>query len=378
MSKESIFIQNIISPYRNRFFNRLNQEFDRFSVFYMSYTEPDRNWDTNALIRNYDHWVDESGHIVKVGWYGGHLNPRLIWKVLRSKETNNIVLAVSWKDPNILILTFAKRIGLLRKKIFFWAEANYLAEWSKKHNSKFKWWLKKRVFGTVDGAMIIPGRMSEISFEKWGIPVKNYIHLPNTIDDANYSYCPSLRNASSIPQFIIPIRLIERVKGGINFFTAIGAENIKKARFIIAGDGEDRDLYKEYIEKNGYGPYILLAGFCDAAKMSELYSQVDAIILPSFSDPSPLSLVEALFFHLPILCSSHCGNHYEAVLENENGLTFSPLDHAEIKRCFETFMSLREHWREMGERSAEIYEQAFNTDKVVKNFVEEYKKFMKK
>ncbi|MBO4843965.1 MAG: glycosyltransferase [Bacteroidales bacterium] len=371
---KNVFVQNIISPYRNRFFCALNKEDFDFSVYYMGYTEPDRNWDTSKIERQYNSWVDTKGLYLKIGALGGHFNPRLVWKVLVDKNIKNIILAVSWNDPNILLITLVKRLHLTKKKLHFWAEANYTASWTNKHNSRLKWWLKRSVFNAIDGALIIPGKMSKITFEKWDINNKQFIYLPNTIDDTSLHFEPSLRNTDDLPVFIMPIRIIERVKGGLNFFEAIGKENVVRAQFIIAGDGEDKDKFIDYIKDNGFESNINLMGFCDSFKMSELYSKANAFILPSFSDPSPLSLVEALYFHLPVLCSDHCGNHFEAVEDGDNGLTFSPLSPDSIKLQFERFMLMRDKWERMGERSAEIYKERFNTVSVIKQFVADYSK----
>ena len=111
--------------------------------------------------------------------------------------------------------------------------------------------------------------------------------------------------------------------------------------------------------------------------MTELYNQANAIVLPSFSDPSPLSLVEGLLFHLPILCSNHCGNHFEAVENDKNGCTFWPNDPIDIKATFERFMSYRDKWKEMGEYSAMLYYERFETEKVINSFVDQYSKIRK-
>ena len=370
----TIFIQNMISPYRNRFFNVLSSEMKDFSVYYMGVTEFDRNWDVSKLERNYSNWVDKSGHEFKIGGYRGHLNPRLVWKLLRNKEAKNIIMAVSWQDPNIMAIAFAKKLHLINKRLFFWAEANYTAEWAKKYDYKIKWWFKRAVFNSIDGALIIPGKMSEITFEKWGIKAGKFIYLPNTIDDSNLKYIPGVRNSSALPIFLMPIRIIEKVKGGLNFFTSIGDENIRKAKFIIAGDGDDKELYAQFIRDNHYEDNIILEGFCDSSKMMDLYNKVNALVLPSFSDPSPLSLVEACLFHLPILCSKHCGNHFEAVEEGVNGYTYSPLKPEEIKQAFERFLKRRNDWAAMGEVSASIYEEKFETQKVIQRFVQQYSK----
>lgn len=368
---KSVFIQNLISPYRSHFFNSLTEQDDSFGVYYLSAKEADRNWDLSKIPMKHNYWVDKFGIYFMLKGFHIHINPALVFKTLFSRQIKNVILCVSYCDISILALVLAKKMHLTSKKYFFWAEANYLTNGAR-NESGFKKKLRSWVFSAVDGAMVIPGRMSEITFEKWNIPVKHYIHLPNTINDEAlvYDEC-NHRELNELPVFLIPIRIIESLKGALNFFDAIGDENVRKAKFIIAGDGEDKSLYQKYITEHGYEDHIELAGFCEAARMRELYNSSNVLLLPSFSDPSPLTLVEALLFHMPVLCSEHCGNHFEVVEPGVNGYTFSPLDHSDIKAKFELLMSRRLEWRKMGKVSAKRYSEKFETKMVVKNFIKQ-------
>ena len=106
--------------------------------------------------------------------------------------------------------------------------------------------------------------------------------------------------------------------------------------------------------------------------MRDLYNEVDGFILPSFSDPSPLSVIEALHMHLPLLISSHCGNHFEAIKVGENGFIFDPDNPEDIKTKFELFMERSSDWLKMGDISAKIYEETFKTDLVVDHYIEQF------
>ena len=92
-------------------------------------------------------------------------------------------------------------------------------------------------------------------------------------------------------------------------------------------------------------------------------------MLPSFSDPSPLTIVEALCCGLPMLVSTYCGNHYEALSEGNNGYGFSPYNHAEVKIAFEKMISERQAWKDMGRKSREIFDVNFKQDVVLKSFI---------
>lgn len=373
----TVFVQNIISPYRAHFFNNLEQEDKGFGVYYLSKKEADRNWDLSCIQMKHNHWIDKFGIYFMFKGLHIHINPILILKTLFSRKIRNVILCVSYCDISIMALVLAKKMHLTRKRYFFWAEANYLTNGAR-NESSFKSKLRSWVFSSVDGAMIIPGKMSEITFKKWGVPIKNYIYLPNTINDGELIYDEkNNRMNNEQPVFLIPIRIIESLKGALNFFEAIGENNVRKAIFIIAGDGDDREMYQRYIDCHHYNDYIKLAGFCEAQRMCKLYNSSNVLLLPSFSDPSPLTLVEALKFHMPILCSSHCGNHYEVVEEGLNGYVFSPFEKNDIKAKYELILSRRSDWAQMGENSAARYYDTFETKKVVSKFIGQFDKLKK-
>ena len=104
------------------------------------------------------------------------------------------------------------------------------------------------------------------------------------------------------------------------------------------------------------------------------YKKCDVLLLPSFSDPSPLSLVEGCCARMPILASSRCGNHYETVEEGVNGYTFDPDNHDNVKDTFEIMMKRRNDWKEMGELSFGLFENNFRQSVVLPRFVEQLQK----
>jgi len=364
-----VFIQNLFTPYRAHFFNSLNKKDPKYVVYYMGKTEKDRNWDYTQIVLSHSYWLDKWGIYFMLKRFHIHINPVLVWKTVFDKNVKEVILGVSYNDLNILALALLKHMGVTKKKYHIWAEANYLTNGARK-DSSIKNYIRRFVYSSIDGYFIVPGKMSVITFEKWGFASNRYIFLPNTIDESNYVYLPEKRdNRGGVPVFLMPVRLIENVKGVLNFFVAIGNDNIKRAKFIIAGDGPDAHLYQDFIDHNRLQDHIILKGFCNPKEMNILYNRANGVILPSFSDPSPLSIVEALRFHLPVLCSSHCGNHFEAVNDGVNGYTFSPFSGSDIKDKFETFMSKLSVWSRMGEESWNIFCTTFKTENVVENFV---------
>jgi glycosyltransferase involved in cell wall biosynthesis len=342
----------------------------------MRYTEADRNWEIDYETFQHPFHIDK-GFYKMTGRFHLHFNPRLIFKIIRYNRNAELIVGASWNDLNILILVLLKRVGILKNQLHFWSEANYLTIGSSNDNF-FKKFLRKFVFNSSDGMLVSPGKMTEITFKKWGIRNKKLVLLPNTIEEEKFVISDEniiSRYKYEIPVFLMPVRLVEKIKGMINFFTAIGSDNIRKGLFLIAGEGPDKQIIQEFISSHQLQKNIEILGHCDIEKMVSLYKRANIFILPSFSDPSPLTLVEALSMKLPVLISERCGNHFEAVRAGENGYIFNPLDAVGIKLSFEILLAQESEWRAMGEVSGNLYNEKFNSDTVIENFVQSLTQF---
>ena len=288
-----------------------------------------------------------------------------------------MILGGSWNALDVIAICILKRLHLIKQEIIFWSEANYLTIGSRKKNV-IRDFLRSFVYNTGEGRVIVPGRMAELSFEKWGIKNKKCIRLPNVIEEEivspsifqNKSFAP----LNELPYIVMPVRLNEKIKGIMNFFNAIGADNVKKAVFEILGNGDDEELIRSYIKDKGYEDHIFLRGFCNMEAVVSYYKKCDVILLPSFSDPSPLSLVEGCCAKMPILASNRCGNHFETIEEGKNGYTFNPDNHQEVRDAFEMMLTRRNEWPAMGEHSRELFNKNFKQDIVLNRLISELTK----
>ena len=377
LSPRYIFLTNIPTPYRTAFYNLLGQyqEFD-FSVIYMREIEGDRSWSIDLSSLKHNYTIDR-GYYKMFGRYHLHLNPKIILTLLKLKGSSEIIVGGAWNDINVLILVILKRLGLFKHRLHFWSEANYLTLGATNDNY-FKKNVRKFVYNCTTGAQLSSGRMTEVTLGRWGIKVNKFIPLPNTIDENLFvltndeSEC---RLNNDPPLFFIPARIHEIVKGIKNFFDAIGGDNVRRCRFIVAGDGPDRSDLEEYIITNNYSMHIQLVGHCDGEQLANIYREANIFVLGSFTDASPLTVVEALRMRLPLLISDRCGNHFEACDPGVNGYLFNPYDHSSIRNAFEKIFQRRQEWLEMGHFSYNNYQKYFKMSSVVDRFVFEMNSF---
>ena len=372
-NKKVVFLTNIVAPYRVFLFNKLEEirassSFD-FEVYFMRMTEADRNWDVKLSDLKFKYIVGNGFYLMIKGFHL-HFNPVLIFKLIRSKH--EIVLGSSWNDLNVLTIALLKSFGLIKNKLSVWSEANYLTISSQKR-SKIRDRLRKWFFLQIDGNFIVPGQMSIKSFEKWEIPVSKVVILPNLVSSQIFkSNSLYKENLGEKPIFVMVARLEENIKGIMNFFVSVGNENLKKVIIRIAGTGSCFDDYIKYIQLNKLEQNIFLLGELSQEEVRLEYENADVFVLPSYTDASPLVLVEAIFSGLPILVSERCGNHFEAVINGQNGYTFDPLNQTDIKNKFDLILSGRNKWKDFSKSSLQIAKSNFDSDSILASFIKSF------
>lgn len=371
-NKKVYFFTNIIPPYRVFFYNLLEQtrkgsNFD-FEVFFMRETESNRNWNIDLNDLKFKYKIGNGLYFDIKGFFF-HFNPLLVKDLIKSKD--EIILGGSWNNPNVMLIAFLKSIGLAKNTLSVWSEANYLTNESQAKN-KLRDFLKKWFFRQIDGKFIIPGEMSVKSFAKWDIPIHNIVYLPNVVSTNVFNTNKTVDKNNKLPVFFLVARLEENIKGIKNFMNAVGVGNLRRIILKIAGTGSSHDDYLKYIKDHNLEDHVKLLGNLTQQEIGEEYKNADVFLLPSFSDPSPLSIVEAISSGLPVFVSDRCGNHFETVLEGKNGYVFDPSNHAEIKEKFNMLMDKKEYWKEFSEISLQLAEKNFNPEIVIKKFISSY------
>lgn len=333
----------------------------------MRITESNRQWIVNTKEFAFKYRIGKGFYLPFMGMFL-HLNPSLIRYATRSK--NEIILGASWNNLNVILIVLLKRLGLIQNILSIWSEANYLTTRSQK-KSVLRDKLRSWVFSSIDGTFIVPGKMSLISFEHWQINFKNSLLLPNLVSKSLFfQYTQKTFFDTANPTFLIVARLNESLKGILNFIKAIGKENINRINLKIVGEGSDKGFYNFYIKENKLDKNICLLGNISQEEVSNEYDKADVFLLPSFSDQSPLTVIEATNKGLPLLISDRCGNHFEAVEPGKNGYTFNPYDPSDIKNKFELMLSQRDQWPVFSIHSKKIAEEKFDNETVLTNLIE--------
>lgn len=92
-------------------------------------------------------------------------------------------------------------------------------------------------------------------------------------------------------------------------------------RYVIAGDGEQKERIAQRINELGLSESVLLAGMMNP--VAPLLKCADLVVMPSFYEPLGMAQSEALVLGAPVV-ASHVGGIPETVSDGETGLLVEP------------------------------------------------------
>lgn len=98
-------------------------------------------------------------------------------------------------------------------------------------------------------------------------------------------------------------------------------ERMPGARFIVFGEGAERDRLEWIIEENGLCDVFALPGF--RADLDELIPNADLAVLPSFTEGLPNVVLEASAAGLPVIATA-VGGTPECIIHGTTGLLIPP------------------------------------------------------
>ena len=342
----------------------------------MARTVPLRSWELSPSEWRFAHHFGGGIHWTR-GSTTFHLNPSVVYRIIRDKP-RWLLVGGGWHLPTSMALIGGRTL-MRGGTTLLWSEANRASMSFRKgivHD------VRQLIANGVD-AVAVPGRIAaETVKADWGLTDKPLVPLPNLIDEELFgarvaelrAHRSAFRQSMGVSSddFLVlwPARLDERTKGLLNFLRAIEGAVPPSVKILIAGEGPDRQELESWLASSSLSGVRLL-GWQREERMLELYASADLFLLPSFRDPNPLSVIEALWAGLPLLISDRCGNWPEAVEEGANGWVVDPISQTQLRQAFEQALRLsREELGLAGAASARIARQNFSTQPNVSSFVD--------
>ena len=222
-----------------------------------------------------------------------------------------------------------------------------------------------------DVTITVSEEMRQHLKDKYG---REAIHIPNGINEPTFKTPAEITKLSLKKQGYI--LFLGRLVPEKNCHLLIEAfQNLNTdLKFVIAGDTSHTDGYFSHLKKLAKdNPAIVFTGVVDGALLHELYSNAHLFVLPSSLEGTPITLLEALSYGLPTLCSDIEPNLEIVGKKADYAQTFKSNDLQDLERKL-TQMALDNNGiRAKAEQAKQYVLGAYNWDEIAFQTDEAYK-----
>lgn len=261
---------------------------------------------------------------------------------------------------------YALRIAkLFRKKIIFHIHG---AEFDSYYNNSSKG-IKNAIIKTLNESDAVI-----VLSEEWKKRILNI--CPNSNIKILYNPC-CMKEQNKIITDKINILFMGRIEKRKGIYEIIEGSKYLDDNIIINlyGDGDTTE-FEKLIEDNKLQNKIKIKGWVSGEQKDEAYCNSDILILPSFDEGLPMSILEAMAYALPII-STPVGGISEAVEEGINGFLVPPGDAKALAEKINLIANDKGLREKMGQESYRIAKEKFDINVIIKQLKEIYAELIK-
>lgn len=157
----------------------------------------------------------------------------------------------------------------------------------------------------------------------------------------------------------------------IDAFFEVNKEN-NDLKVMIIGEGPQESKIKDKVSKLKLDTSIIFTGKISSEDIPQYYQAADIFVLPSYTEGTPLAVIEAMACGLPII-ASNVGGISEIVISNENGFIISPKNIKELSSKLRVLVKNQSLRSKFSNKSLKIINSEFNIDKKVEKLIDLYK-----
>lgn len=140
-------------------------------------------------------------------------------------------------------------------------------------------------------------------------------------------------------------------------------------RIVLVGEGPERQKLLSLAERNGIAGSVIFAGFQHEVRF--WLKAIDVFVLPSLTEGTPLSLLEAMAEGIPAVATA-VGEVPRIIRDRVNGCLISPKDGKAIAEAVEYLLRNRGKAESYAAQAQEMIETDFNIDLWRRRIEEQY------
>ena len=222
----------------------------------------------------------------------------------------------------------------------------------------------------VDRFIVVSEALRKRLIEKHKIPANKIIKIYNGVEIDSDARClmPDVRKKIMqelmIPENVMLAGTIGRLvwqKGLPYFIQAIKEINtrwkIQDVRYLIVGEGKERNNIEQYIKYLGLSDQVIFTGFCSDIK--EILYSLDVFVLPSIREGQPIVLLEAMAMETPIVATDIEGVN-ETIVDGITGILVPPKNPSALAEAIVCLLKDKKKAQEMGQAGRIVVKEKFN------------------
>ncbi len=145
----------------------------------------------------------------------------------------------------------------------------------------------------------------------------------------------------------------------------------KGVRFVLAGNG-DVDEVRKIVSDNGWEDLVEVPGWVSGDDKKRHLENCDILILPSYNEQMPMSVLEGMSYGYPIVSTTVAGIP-EMVEHERNGILFEPGDVESFTAAVLRLADDGELRTRMGRESQALVDEKFETQVILDQLMEVYR-----
>lgn len=340
--KRAVFITNIPSPYRVDFFSYLQKHYPEyeFHIIFSGAGMENRKWSVELQgLTNYTFLKSKTIIIRK------RYDDRYVFLPVGVEKTlagikPDVVFAMEY-NPTIL-----RAVHWCRKKripFISWTDGTLHSE---KNIGKVQRLSRKYIIKRA-AAFVASSTASKEAQIAYGADPKKCFISYLTVDINKYLV---KKHSYEARQMIYVGSLIQRK--GLDLLMAALAETADDIRLVIVGEGQEKPLLEEQIEKSGLRGRVEFKGYVEGEALRRLYQESDVFVIPTREDCFGLVILEAMCASLPVISSKYADGARDLVKNGENGYIVDPNNTKQFAKAIDRIFA-EGKLAKMGSRSYE-------------------------
>jgi glycosyltransferase involved in cell wall biosynthesis len=163
--------------------------------------------------------------------------------------------------------------------------------------------------------------------------------------------------------YLFTVSRLTRFKNIRTAVEAIALLKRQDIRFLIGGDGEEKENLQRLIDRLGLGERVKLTGKISFADLPRLYGKAKILLFPSVNEPFGLVPVEALACGTPVI-ASNSGGVRDTVRSGFNGILLDRMTPGNLANAIDNLLNNPVHYS-MLQRNARKSVEDFSWDRHV-------------